>query len=130
MARKYWVCPRCGTRYERSKRKCLECNRSRPKPRVPAHAKTLRDDSYDVYVQVSKDIHGVDDESCCVCGRPKNDERRHDRDHGHNQNEPTYGKPRGLVCVSCNILMPRGLTLERATQIAGYLFRADRFYTS
>lgn len=127
MAR-YWLCRGCGTRNERVKRKCPTCSRSRPKSRVPDHAKTLRDDGYAVYLQAAQDIHGVTDESCCVCGRPRSQERRHDRDHGHLKDDPAYGKPRGLACVSCNRLMPRELDLERARRIEAYLARVDAFY--
>jgi hypothetical protein len=128
LARKYWICPKCGVRYERTKQKCSTCSRSRPKPRVAPHAKTLRDDSYDVYLQAARDIHGVSDESCCVCGRERSQERRHDRDHGHLRGDPAYGKPRGLACVSCNRLMPRELDLARALLIVQYLTRVDWFY--
>src|SRR4051812_21831602 len=92
--RPYWVCA-CGAKLERTRRKC-DCGRARPKPRVPAHAKTLRDDSYEAYCEAALAILGVGDESCCVCGRPRSQERRHDRDHGHLKGDPSYGKPRGL----------------------------------
>src|SRR6266508_1351579 len=110
MAKKYWSCS-CGTRNERVKQKCgnPNCKRSRPKKRVPKHAVTLRDDSYLTYVEVNRAIHGVTDESCGVCGKPRAQERRHDRDHDHRT-----GNPRGLACVYCNKHMPRGLTLELA----------------
>jgi hypothetical protein len=127
--KRYWTCP-CGTRNERIKRKCTntECNRSRPKPRVPKHAVTLRDDTYEAYTAAARAIHGVADESCCVCGKPRIQERRHDRDHGHNRTELAYGRPRGLACVECNRLMPHKLTAERARLIAEYLERVATFY--
>jgi hypothetical protein len=89
---------------------------------------TLRDDGYAVYLQAAQAIHGVSDESCCVCGRERSQERRHDRDHGHLRGDPSYGRPRGLACVSCNRLMPRELSLERARLIEAYLARVDAFY--
>jgi hypothetical protein len=122
------LCPTCGVRYERTKQKCSTCARSRPKPRVPAHAKTLRDDPYETYIQAAKDIHGVTDESCCVCEKPRNAERRHDRDHGHLKGDPSYGKPRGLACVSCNKIMVRELDLLRARLVVAYLERVDIWY--
>lgn len=125
--KRYWLCAGCGTRHERTRQKC-GCGRSRPKPRVPAHARTLRDDSYQVYVQVARDIHGVTDESCCVCGKPRSQERRHDRDHGHLKGSLAFGKPRGLACVSCNRLMPRELDAPRARLITDYLERVDDYY--
>jgi hypothetical protein len=119
MTAKTWLCP-CGTRNERVKQKCTGegCNRRRPKRRVPRHAKTLRDDSYAVYVQVAQDVHGVTDESCCVCGRPRHESMKHHRDHDH-----VNGQPRGIVCFQCNQLMPRLLTLERARLVVAYLER-------
>lgn len=125
----YWLC-RCGTRNEKPKRKCVnpDCSRSRPKKRVPQHARTLRDDSYEVYVKAAEEIHGVTDERCCVCGRPRSQERRHDRDHGHLKGDPSFGKPRGLACVSCNRLMPRELDLARARLIVAYLERVEAHY--
>jgi hypothetical protein len=122
MAAKYWTCS-CGTRNERIKQRCPNCARKRPKRRVPAHARTLRDDSYQSYGEVSEAIHGVTDESCCVCGRPRHELMHHHRDHDH-----VTGLPRGIVCFQCNGLMPRLLTLDRARLIVGYLERCEAFY--
>lgn len=119
----YWLC-RCGYRNHRTNQKCRGegCKRSRPKPRPPKHAFTLRDDNYDHYKEVAEKLHGVFDESCCVCGKPRSQERRHDRDHDH-----VTGDPRGLACVHCNKHMPRGLTLELAQAIVAYLTRATEY---
>jgi hypothetical protein len=124
VARRYWSCRKCKHRNERtSSRKCAGCGGlTKPKSRVPKHAQTLRDDSYELYVEVARVLHGVSDESCCVCGRPKHDAARHHRDHDH-----VTGKPRGLACFQCNSLMPRLLTLERARLVVAYLERAARF---
>ncbi len=124
MARRYWSCRRCGFRNPRTaSRRCGGCQAlTKPKTRVPKHAETLRDDSYELYRQVAETLHGVTDESCCVCGKPKGQERRHDRDHDH-----VTGDPRGLACVPCNRLMPRELTLARARLVVAYLERAARF---
>lgn len=121
MARRYFLCQGCKTRVERVKRKCPVCGRARPKKRVPKHAITLQRDSYDFYCEVARVLHGVTDERCCVCGKPRG-ERRHDRDHDH-----ISGHPRGLACVVCNKLMPHQLTAERAEQIAAYLRRAEHY---
>ena len=122
MAKRYWLCRKCGTRHERVKRVC-GCGGRRPAPRVPKHARTLQADTYEKYVQVSKDIHGVTDESCCVCGKPRSQERRHDRDHDHRT-----GNPRGLACHICNRVMVKELTLERAQAVVDYLRRIDNYY--
>ncbi len=130
----WWTCP-CGTRNERRKQKCTnaECRRARPKRRVPAHAHTLRDDSYEVYAELNAHIHGPAfdpakwDGSCCgVCGKPPTTARHMDRDHDHGS-----GDPRGLACpgnTGCNALMPRQMTLERARAIVRYLERVEAFY--
>lgn len=122
MAPSYRLC-RCGYRYERRKRKCPSCGKAAPKRRVPKHAQTLRDHTYEDYLEVSRLIHGVADGSCCVCRRPKGD-RRHDRDHDH-----TTGNPRGLACHRCNRMMPREMDAHRAQLIANYLLRVEKFYT-
>lgn len=124
----HWTCRTCKHRNLRtSSRKCQGCGRkTKPARRVPAHARTLRDDSYAHYAAVAVAAHGVTDESCCVCRKPRGQERRHDRDHDH-----VTGLPRGLACggnQGCNALMPRWLTLERARLIVSYLERVEEFY--
>ena len=129
MAR-YWSCRKCGHRNLRTaSRRCAGCDeQTKPKTRVPKHAVTLRDDTYELYSSVNAAIHGVTDEACGVCGKPRSQERRHDRDHGHLQGSVSFGKPRGLACVSCNRLMPRELTAERSRLITEYLERVDAYY--
>lgn len=122
MARAYVLC-RCGARFERIKRKCPSCGKTRAKRRVPKHARTLRDDTYEDYVVVSKEIHGNGDESCDVCRKPKAEGRRHDRDHDHKT-----GNPRGLACHLDNRSMPHWLTAHRAQLIADYLKRVEDYY--
>ena len=123
MAR-YWLCAGCRYRNERIKRKCVSCGRARPKPRVPKHAKTLQSDTYEDYVRVSAEIHGVTDESCCVCRKPKG-ERKHDRDHDH-----STGNPRGLACHRCNRSMPHWMTAHKAQLVADYLKRVEDYYAT
>ncbi len=123
----WWTCP-CGTRNERRKQRCtnVECRRKRPAKRGPRHARILSGDTYPLFVQAARDIHGVNDEACCVCGKPRSQERRHDRDHDHRT-----GEPRGLACggdKGCNVLMPSWLTAQRAVAIAAYLSRVEAFY--
>lgn len=128
--RKYWLC-KCGQRLPRQRQKC-DCGAFRPKRRVPAHARTLRDDPYPVYERINGEIHegahsGDWSADCCgVCGKPPSTTRHMDRDHDH-----TTGKPRGLACPGnqgCNALMPRQLTLERARLIVAYLERVEAYY--
>jgi hypothetical protein len=144
---RYWTCPKgCGGRWERSLVKCRTegCAGRRPKARVPKHARTLSDDSYAVYERVAREAHGVSDESCCACEKPRKQERRHDRDHDH-----ITGLPRGLLCAGdtgCNVLLPKWVTAPVARAIAvaklaagepdalrwdglaGYLERVEAYY--
>lgn len=143
--RKYWACP-CGTRNPRQNQRCTnpDCRKPRPKKRVPAHAQTLRDDPYELYVQTAQAIHGVTDESCCACGKPRTQERHHDRDHDHKT-----GQRRGLLCGGnrgCNVLLlpyhtaavaraiAEALEREAPAQaprwfaLAAYLDRVEAFY--
>lgn len=127
MAPRYWTCSRCHSRNERLKQRCPTpgCEGKRPKRRVPKHARTLRDDSYEHYKQVAAEIHGVTDESCCMCGRPRHERTHHHRDHDHET-----GLPRGILCYQCNSLLPRLMTLSRARAAVGYLERVDTFYAA
>ena len=132
--RRYWTCSRCHNRNPRTTIKCgtEDCTGRRPKARVPKHARTLRDDGYDVYEEVNAAIHasGHNGEwspaDCGVCGKPTPSMRHNDRDHDH-----LTGFPRGLACPGnqgCNALMPRQLTLERARLIVAYLERVEAYY--
>ena len=129
MASQGWLCRRvrCGTRNEPAKKKCVGCGGARPKKRVPAHKQALRDVTYLDYITVSEEIHGVVGEYCCVCEKGR-DGRRLDRDHDHTTGASWSGKPRGLVCVRCNLLMPPKLTPEIARLIAAYLTRVEAHY--
>lgn len=121
-----WLCPLCGHRNElrTSSRKCQNpaCGeQSKPAKRVPKHARILQGKTYPLFVQAARDIHGVTDESCCVCGKPRSQDRPHDRDHGHRKGQPDYGKARGLACPGdsgCNKLMLPWITAATARGIA------------
>ncbi len=134
---RYWTCPKCGTRNERIKQRCWgvvrgsngteSCRAPRPKKRVPVHARTLRDDPYEVFERVNREIHGAELDCCGVCGKPPTTARHMDRDHDH-----VTGKPRGLACpgnTGCNALMPRQLDLARARLIVAYLERVEEHYS-
>ena len=122
--RRYWTCSRCHQRWERTYTRCQtsECAGRKPKARVPKHAETLRDDSYDHYKEVAAVLHGVTDESCCVCGRARAQHRRHDRDHDHNT-----GRPRGLLCVRHNQMLDSRTSPDELRGLAQYLERAARY---
>ncbi len=125
--RRYIHCRYCGTRNDRTggRRKCAACRQPLPKRRVPKHAQTLRDDPYTKYYALNAAIHRLDfnEEACGVCGRPKPETRRHDRDHDHRT-----GQPRGLACVRCNRELLRNATLEEARLVVAYLERVEAFY--
>ena len=119
--------------------------------RVPVHARTLRDDGYEVYEAVNAELHagafgGEWTPDCCgVCGKPPSTDRHMDRDHDH-----LTGRPRGLVCggnQGCNVLMVKWVTYETAhgialakveagepdalrwIQIRNYLSRVEAYYS-
>jgi recombination endonuclease VII len=146
--RRRWTCPECKTLNAPGRvRTCSTCGKvTKPKRRVTRHAQTLRDEPYAVYVQLAAAIHGVTDESCNVCGKPRPESRRWDRDHDH-----VTGKARGIVCGGnngCNVLMAKWITApvalaiaeskraagepdaERWALIAGYLGRVATYYAS
>lgn len=150
--RRYVTCP-AGHRNDRvgGRTRCAvpECRMPLAKRRLPKHAEVLRGDTYPLFVQAAELIHGVSDESCCVCGKPRPQDSRWDRDHGHRRGEPDYGKPRGLACSGnqgCNVLMLPWITAsvaraihlaklealapdaERWGLIADYLGRVEAFY--
>jgi hypothetical protein len=94
---------------------------------VPAHRQALRDFTYADYLVLNEEIHGVGEE-CAICGRGLSGNRRFDRDHDHTTGYVWSGKPRGLACVSCNILMPPKMTAHTARLIANYLERVESYY--
>lgn len=129
MAKK-WVLCSCGTRNDRAggRRKCASCAKPLRKLRGPKHALTLREQTYAEYVTLNAAMHThlafhTDPESCGVCGRPKSETRRHDRDHDHRT-----GLARGLACVRCNRELLRNTTLEEARLVVAYLERVEDFY--
>ena len=124
VAAKYRLCPKCKYRYEKVKKKCPSCGKARPKKRVPKHAETLRDHSYEHYVQVSKEIHSNGTGSCDACRRVPSKVRHHDRDHDHNT-----GNPRGLLCVRHNKMLDSRCTSIELRQLADYLDRVTTYYT-
>lgn len=113
-----WACRKCGRKNERAHVKCRSegCDARRPKRPVRAHQRALTNNTYAHFCQVAADIHGVTDESCCVCGKPRSQDRHHDRDHDHRT-----GVARGLACggnQGCNVLMLPWITAPVAKGIA------------
>lgn len=96
--------------------------------RVPKHARTLRDDAYEAYAELSHTIHGGEPEACALCGKPKPDTYRHERDHGHKKDEHSFGKPRGLLCTYCNKERVGHLSLVEARLVVAYLERVEEHY--
>lgn len=144
---KYVLCRSCGHRNDRAggRRKCTSCASPLRKLPQQRHKLVLRE-GYEPFVRAAREIHGVTDESCCVCGKPRSQSRHHDRDHDH-----TTGKPRGLACpgdTGCNVLMAKWVTAatahgiakakraagepdaERWALIEAYLWRVERFYAA
>lgn len=119
-----WLCirVRCGYRNEPKKQKCVNCGAKRPKKRVPAHRKALRDFTYQDYLALNQQIHGRDEE-CAICGKlPQT--RRLDRDHSH-----ATGVPRGLLDARCNQRLERGADTEEWLAAAlAYIQRVNRHY--
>jgi hypothetical protein len=129
--RKTWTCPKCKRKNEArtSSRQCaFGCGATKPKPRVPEHAKVLQDVRYPEAAKLSVLIHGGDKDACGCCGRPKPESGNHDRDHGHRKGEHSYGKIRGLACFRCNNLVLQGLTLEDHRNAVAYLERSEAHY--
>ena len=129
----YWHCPKCSHRNKRtSSRKCQGCGEAtKPKRRVPKHAETLRDDSYERYVEINVAIHAPDDpEDCGCCGRPRVFPGVNEREHGHKRHEASFGKPRGLACHYCNKYVLANRTLDELRQAVAYLERAEAYWGS
>ncbi len=115
MAKK-WVLCSCGTRNDRAggRRKCVSCAKPLRKLPQQRHKLILRE-GYEPFLKAAREIHGVTDESCCACSKPRTQERHHDRDHDH-----TTGLPRGLLCPGdngCNVLIAKWVTATTAAGI-------------
>jgi hypothetical protein len=109
MAR-FWTCPRCKTRWSRTKQKC-SCGRARPKARPAAHKQAL-DLPYEQYAELNGG------ERCGICGAEPSPTRRLDRDHDH-----ATGKPRGLLCHFCNRQLGNRVTADWLAKALAYVER-------
>lgn len=111
-----WTCRRCKKRHpSRVKRKC-DCGASRPTVRKPAHLKAL-----DLPREVFVEANGGS-ENCGVCGCPPSARRRHDRDHSHET-----GKPRGILCPTCNGFLTVYVGRSRKKLTPAYLRSAAEY---
>jgi Recombination endonuclease VII len=112
-----WTCRRqikgriCGRTNDGRRRKCVSCGRPKPVRRRPAHMSAL-DLDYAAYIELNGGEH------CAICGKVPQG-RRLDRDHDHKT-----GKPRGLLCWSCNRQLRTWATVEWLRSAAAYLERA------
>lgn len=128
--RRYWTCRKCSHRNERtSSRKCQGCGeQTKPKARVPRHAEVLRDTPPETAAVISRRIHGGELGSCAVCGKPRSEGKRHDRDHDHHPESPIYGRLRGLACYRCNHHLLRFHTIDTLRACLAYMERAEAYY--
>lgn len=114
-----WTCQRvtagirCGQRNDGRKRKCWACLKPRPSRKRPVHMAAL-DLAYEEYVTLNGGEH------CGICGNPRSETRRLDRDHDH-----ATGRPRGLLCWSCNRQLRTWATVAWLRAAAAYLERAE-----
>lgn len=113
-----WTCQRvenklrCGHSNPNRKRKCGWCGKPRPARRRPAHMAAL-DLPYEHYLA----LNGGD--WCGICGKEPTPARKLDRDHDH-----STGRPRGLLCWSCNRQLRQWATVEWLLSAASYLERS------
>jgi hypothetical protein len=123
LANQSWLC-RCGHRNAPTHRKCRgeSCGRSKPKRRVPAHAKVLRDMSTEDFGKLNEAIHGCGPDRCACCGRSLEDAGSN-RDHDHRT-----GWARGLTCYRCNHQLLRNHDRASAQMILRYYLRVERYY--
>lgn len=114
-----WTCQRqsagvvCKHRNDGRRRKCAGCGKPKPARKRPAHMAAL-DLSYEQYVEINGGEH------CGICGVGPSRSRRLDRDHEH----AGQGRPRGLLCWSCNRQLRTWATVEWLLAAAAYLKRS------
>lgn len=85
---------------------CLKCGKKRPATKKPAHAVAL-ELPYEAFVFLNGGDH------CGICGYVRKPGDRHlDRDHAWVG--PIKGKPRGLLCHSCNRTLSKRMEIAAA----------------
>jgi hypothetical protein len=114
-----WKCQRvtngqkCGHVNPKRNQICAKCAKKRPAFKRPAHLKAL-ELPYEEYVRINGGEH------CGICGAKPSENRRLDRDHEHRGD----GKPRGVLCWSCNTKLDNRVSPEWLRKAADYLERA------
>lgn len=89
----------------RIKRNCQVCGKPRPKTKVADHAVVLSEMSYEAFVMLNGGDH------CGICGhRRQEGDKRLDRDHAWVG--PIKGKPRGVLCHSCNRTLSKRMEIS------------------
>ena len=121
MARKpTWRCTKatdgvkCNHDNPRRLKKCEVCGKLRSPIKRPAHQLALKF-PYEYYVELNGG------EYCGICKRPPSPTRRLDRDHDHRT-----GRPRGLLCPTCNRNLWTGFDAKWAMAALDYLLRAEK----
>ncbi len=99
MARLYVTCPKCSHRNDRvgGRRTCTSCGATLRKFYGPKHDHARRL-SHRFYADLQREVHGVNENECALCGGPAKNAGNLDRDHAHQDG----GYPRGLLHPMCN----------------------------
>ena len=110
MAARTWTCSRstggsrCGAVNFKRFQICQTCGKRRPATKKADHTKALKI-PYEAFILLNGGEH------CGICGHERKEgDKRLDRDHAWVG--PIKGRPRGLLCHSCN------RTLSRRMEIA------------
>jgi len=117
-AKKTWKCRRksCATINPSTRRKCIGCGKLKPPKRIPAHKKVLVDLSYEDFIKINGGEFCWIHKAMGLPDPPRT--RRLHRDHDHKT-----GKPRGLLCHTCNRHLKNWVTQEWLLAAAKYLDR-------
>jgi hypothetical protein len=120
MAERFWTCQKrsegkkCGHVNPKRKHICERCGKRRPDTKKQSHAAAL-ELPYEAFIILNGG------EICGICGAEPSG-RKLDRDHAWVG--PIKGRPRGLLCHSCNRTLSRRMEISAAGDLAGWLRRA------
>jgi transposase-like protein len=124
MVERTWKCQRssggtkCAHTNPKRKQICEACGKRRPATKKPSHAVAL-DLPYEAFIILNGG------EYCGICGAPRSG-RKLDRDHAWVG--PIKGKPRGLLCHSCNRTLSRRMEIAAAEMGLANWLRAAADY--